>query len=86
MILPTAKNSLSIVIPVYNSAEILPNVSPVDISSVAYAASVRGYRKSRVTGQRPSVFVRSFTSNSPPTTAGAAMSAGTDTNDPARMK
>ena len=69
-----------------NSAEIVPKVRPVDIRSVVYMPSLRGERNAWVTGYTPAILVNTFTTSIRMNAPGAAINAGTDTNDPARMK
>lgn len=68
------------------SADIVPNVSPVDMSKVVYMASLLGEAKTRVTGYTPIIFAAIFTASSNANAPGAAASCGTDTKEPARIK
>ena len=69
-----------------NNAEMLPKVSPVDISSVVYRPSRRGDLNMRVIGYTPTNLVAIFAASKSRKAIGAATSADTETNDPARMK
>ena len=69
-----------------NNAEMVPNVSPVDIRRVVYIASLFGAENSLVTGYTPTIFVPILTARKNRNAAGAATSAGIETNEPARMK
>ena len=62
-----------------NSAEMLPNVRPVDIRSVVYMPSIRGIRNVRVTGYTPAILVSILASSSIAKAAGAATKAGRET-------
>src|SRR5450759_4535485 len=69
-----------------NSDEIVPKVRPVDISRVVYMASFFGEPNALVTGYTPISFVPILPTNKTRKAAGAATSAGMETNEPARMK
>src|SRR5258708_12751105 len=69
-----------------NRDEMVPKVRPVDINSVVYIPSFTGDRNAWVTGYTPAILVATLTVSIRRNAAGAAIRAGTETKEPARMK
>src|SRR5438445_5246313 len=69
-----------------NRDEMVPKVRPVDINRVVYMPSFGGDRNAWVTGYTPAILVTTLTASIRRNAAGAAIRAGTETKEPARMK
>src|SRR5450759_2783062 len=68
-----------------NSAEMVPKVRQVDMSSVVYIPSLKGAANILVTGKTPVILAATFTSSITRNAPGAASSADTEPTAPHRM-
>src|SRR5208283_4047734 len=69
-----------------NSAAMVPKVKPVDISRLVYMASLVVEPKYFATGKIPPVLEKTLTMKKKTVAPGAAISAGSETSEPTRMK